>query len=66
MNKVFHQSKLNFNKFAETFDPEAYGYTWQEFENGDIDIFEEWVKADYGVASGRGKWLLENRETIES
>ena len=43
-------------KFIAEFDPEAYGYTWDEFENGEIDFVEEFVAANYGNST-TAQWL---------
>lgn len=60
-----HDYKLLYKDYLEhQFDPEDYGYTWEEYEAGKINAFEEWVSANYGNSS-TAAYLRENREAIE-
>ena len=56
--------KKKYQKFAENFDPEAYGYTWEEYNSGDIDIYEEWVYSSFGN-SGMATFFRDNRARYE-
>lgn len=40
--------RQKFNKWCETFCPEDYGYTWEDYDNGKIDLKEEFIIANYG------------------
>lgn len=53
-----------YRRFTENFTPENYGYTEEEWDEGRIDLFEEWVRANYGYTE-RGRWLREHRDEIE-
>ena len=55
------QMRLNdyrkkFAKWCDEFDPEGYGYTWEQYENGEIDLVDEFVLANYGNSS-TAQWL---------
>lgn len=43
-------------KFIDEFDPETYGYTWDEYENGEIDFVEGFIYANYGNST-TAQWL---------
>lgn len=58
-----HDYKLTYKKFYDTFDPTAYGFTWEQMEAGECDIFELWLEANY--SREKAKYLRENREYLE-
>lgn len=42
------QYRKKFEVFCEEFVPEDYGYTEEDFENGEIDLRELFIYANYG------------------
>lgn len=54
-----------FKAWEEQFDPTDYGYTQEDLDDGNIDIYEEWVAANYGN-SDTARYLRQNRGDIEN
>lgn len=54
-----------YHKWNETFCPEDYGYAYDEYDNGLVDTFAEWVLAQYGNST-TAMYLRSNREAFEA